>query len=246
MASTNVCASCRLIQVGLLVLGASRLAFAGGGPATDAYDSISESAPVDVHGLLDLYVLHAFNQPASSRTQLRAFDDTGNQPALGLLRLTLAHRPGRFGFRLDVGAGDTANAFLGADPAASQHPDLSRAFSFVQQAFLSVVVPLGSGIAVDAGKFATPVGLEDNESVTNWNYSRSLLYTLAEPALHTGVRLTYRPLPALAFTAFALNGWNSNVLEGNTLRSYAAAGSYKPLEGLELVLVYMGGLERAP
>jgi hypothetical protein len=74
------------------------------------------------------------------------------------------------------------------DPAAPDNPRLARALSFVPQAFGTVLLPLAREVELDVGRFATPVGLEDNESLTNWNYGRSLLYTWAEPSLHTGLR----------------------------------------------------------
>ena len=70
------------------------------------------------------------------------------------------------------------------------HPQLARAFSYFEQAFVTVMIPTARPIQLDVGRFPTPVGLEDNESITNWSYSRSLLYSWAEPSLHTGMRLS--------------------------------------------------------
>jgi len=235
---------CRL-AVALLVCGAGPSAFAGGA-ATDAYDDIANRVALDVHALVDVYVQHDFNRPASGLTQLREFDFHSDLPSLGWLRLTLAHHPRRLGFRLDVGIGDTSDRFLQSDPAAPTHPELSRWASRVAQGFITVVVPLGPGIAIDVGKFETPVGLEDNESPANWSYSRSLLYSWAEPSLHTGVRLSCRATRKLALSLFWLNGWNANFIDGSDLRSFAGAVTWKPLDQIEVVLVYMGGLEPAP
>jgi Putative beta-barrel porin-2, OmpL-like. bbp2 len=221
-------------------------AWAGGGAASDAYDEIREGAALDVHGLADLYLVHNFDNPASGVNRLRAFDFHADQAALGYLRVTLAHRPRRVGFRLDVGAGDTADVYRAEDPAVAPHPELARVTSYVEQAFVTVLVPLGREIQVDAGRFSTPVGLEDNESLPNWNYSRSLLFTWAEPSLHTGVRLTCKVVAELALSLFWVNGWNSVFLDGNGMRALAGAATWKPRDELELVLVYMGGLERPP
>jgi hypothetical protein len=224
----------------------SRIAWAGGGAATDAYDDIRERAALDVHGLLDLYLAHNFAEPASGVNELRQFDAHADQAALGYLRVTLAHHPRRVGFRLDVGAGDIADSYRAEDPAVVSHPELARVTSYVGQAFVTVLLPLGREIQLDAGKFATPVGLEDNESLPNWNYSRSLLFSWAEPTLHTGVRLTCKVVPELALSLFWVNGWNSVLVGGNGMRAAAGAATWKPIDALELVLVYMGGLERPP
>lgn len=228
----------------VLVLPAS--VSAGGGPASDAYDGISDQSWLVLHVMADVYVSHNFNQPSSGRNRLRAFDFNSDLPSVGFLRLTLAHKPRRLGFRVDIGCGDTADAYMGQDPAATEHAMLARTLSFVEQAFASIVIPIGSGIAVDVGKFSTPVGLEDNETLTNWNYSRSLIYTWAEPSLHMGIRATYEPTPKVALSLFWLNGWNSNFIDGNEMRSYAVAALWRPREQIDLVLVYMAGLEHEP
>lgn len=230
----------------LLTLACVATPARAGGPAVDAYDDIRSHTPMDVHGLVDLYVLHNFNLPTSYTNQLRDFDIRSDQPTLGILRLTLAHHPHPFGFRFDLGAGATANAFYRADPDAATHPDLARGLSYVEQAFVTATIPIGRGIDIDVGKFGTPVGFEDNESIRSWNYSRGLLFVVAEPTLHTGVRASFRATSALSLSAFLVNGWNTNILGGNGMRTFAGAVSLKPRDGVDLTLVYMGGPERAP
>jgi hypothetical protein len=221
-------------------------AFAGGGAATDAYEDIRAGRVLDVHALADLYFQGNLGGPASGMNQLRAFDVRANQPALGLLRVTGAHLPDPFGFRIDAGIGDFADNYLHFDPAATDYPALSRGLSYVEQAFVTVNVPVGRGLVVDAGKFGTPVGLEDNEALTNWNYSRSLLYLLAEPSFHTGLRLTYPVAPTVALSAFWMNGWDANVFDGSGMRTFAGAITWNPSAKVEIVADYMGGPERAP
>jgi hypothetical protein len=211
---------------------ASPAARAGGGAATDAY--------------VDLYALHNFNRPSSRTNQLRAFDLESDALAIGLARLTLAHRPGRLGFRFDAAFGDLSVNYAASDPAVVRHPDAARLFSHVEQAFVTVVIPLATAIAVDVGKFSTPVGLEDNEVMLNWNYSRSLIFTWAEPTLHTGVRATFSPARALAVSLFWVNGWDSNLLDGSDMRTVAAAVTYRPRPELEVAAVYMVGPEHPP
>jgi hypothetical protein len=228
------------------ILAGSGSAHAGGGAATDAYDGIRPERPVDAHGMLDLYA-QANLSSWGTNPALRAFDDYA-RPSLGFARLTLAHAPGRgaFGFRIDAGAGDLANAYQDVDPASAAHPDVARAFSYLEQGFATAVIPVGRGLAVDVGKFGTPVGLEENESLPNWNYSRGLLFTWAEPTYHTGLRTTYSATPEVALTAFWLNGWNANIVDGDGMRSFGLAATWDPSDDVELVVDYVGGLERMP
>jgi hypothetical protein len=227
----------------LIVLLPCGVARASGGP--DAYGDIDAAAAVDVHGLVDGYWLHNFDEPASKTNQLRAFDfDTGFR--LGYLRLTLARRPGRVGFRVDAGFGNTADVFYHQDPAAARHPHVARAYSYFGQAFFTAVVPLERPLQIDVGKFGTPVGLEDNETLSNWNYSRSLLYTWAEPSLHTGARATWSAAGALDLALFWVNGWDSGVLDGSGMRTFAVAATWRPAAWIDVALVDMAGLEHPP
>jgi hypothetical protein len=229
-----------------VVLLFSLPARAGGGAATDAYDGIGPGRALDAHGVIDVYEQGSLVAPWLRAAQLRAFDDYEGTPRVGLARVTLAHVPETLGFRLDLAAGDLADAFRDLDPASAKHAGVARGLSYVEQAFVTVVVPAGPGISLDAGKFQTPVGLEDNESIGNWNYSRSLLFTLAEPTYHTGARATVQPWESVAASVFWVNGWNANVLESNGMRGFGAALTWHPDRRTEVVADYMGGPERAP
>lgn len=234
------------LAAALLIAITSRAAHAGGGAATDSYEDIRRSTLLDVHGLADVYLEGNFNAPASRTNQIRAFDTRAEIPALGMARVTLAHRPETFGFRLDLAVGDLPDGYLRLDPAAGAHPEVSRALSYLEQGFVTAIAPIGRGLRIDAGKFETPVGLEDNEALENWSYSRSLLYLLAEPSYHTGLRVTYRPAEAIAVSGYWVNGWDANVLDGNGMRAFGGAVTWNPSTRVEAVVDYMGGLERAP
>jgi hypothetical protein len=224
----------------------SSSAQAGGGAATDAYEDVEPGA-VFVSGLADVYLLYNANAPISGTNQLRWSDFVSDSASLNFARLTVAHRPGRFGARLDFGVGDMADVFLAADPESGRYRGLARWLSFIEQAFVTVVVPELLQLTFDLGKFDTPVGLEDNETPPNWNYSRSFLFTWGEPTLQTGIRATFAPRgDKLGVTVFWVNGWNTNILDGNDMRSLGAAATWHPREGTEIALVYLGGLERQP
>jgi hypothetical protein len=238
--------ACAALAVACAAIGAAHPARAEGGAAIGAYDDIAPARAVDLHAFFDLYALANLDDPQSGLNQLRQFDLESNAVRLGYVRLTLAHAPGAVGFRVDAGAGAVADVYERQDPASVRHPDVARATSFIGQAYVTVAVPLARTVYVDAGKFATPVGLEDNESLENWAYSRSLLYSWAEPSLHTGLRLSSQVARTLALSLFWVNGWNSVVLDGNQMRSFAAAATLRPTGRLEAALVYMGGLEHPP
>jgi hypothetical protein len=198
-----------------------------------------------VHGLADVYLIRNFAHPTSGLNQLRAFDFR-DRLSLNYLGGALALGPRPVGFRLDVGAGNTADVFEQQDPAVARHPTWARATSYVGQAFATVLLPFATLVALDLGKFSTPVGIEENTSLGNWNYSRSLLFTWAEPTLHTGVRATAPLTKTFALSLFWVNGWDANILDGSGMRTFAAAATWKPRGELAVTVVEMAGPERPP
>ena len=135
------------------------VAWAGGGAATDAYQGIVEGRSFDVHGVVDLYAQHAFAGGSEGSVLYRAFDTSSERLAVEFVRVTVSHRPDWWGFRLDLGAGETSNAYFHSDPASASSPDSSRWLSYIQQAFVTVVVPMSRGVTFDAGSSTPPVGL---------------------------------------------------------------------------------------
>jgi len=61
---------------------------------------------------------------------------------------------------------------------------------------------------VMGGKFVTLAGAEVAQAPANTNVSRSLLYTLAIPVTHTGLRASYAPGDTMKFTVGYNNGWD--------------------------------------
>jgi hypothetical protein len=77
------------------------------------------------------------------------------------------------------------------------------------EAYGSVLMPLGEGLTVKAGKWATLVGYEVIENPKNLNFSRSFLYTLGTPYTHTGLLVTYPFTKWLAASLGFTNGWDN-------------------------------------
>src|SRR5438477_3230393 len=77
------------------------------------------------------------------------------------------------------------------------------------EAYLSYLVPVGEGLTLKAGKWATLIGYEVYESPKNLNFSRSFLYTLGTPYFHTGLLATYPVTKWFSVTAGFTNGWDN-------------------------------------
>ena len=89
---------------------------------------------------------------------------------------------------------------------------------YVQQAYVSVLAPVGKGLTVDVGKFVTPAGAEVIENKDNYNYSRGLLFALAIPYYHAGARVGYAVSDTVSLTGYLVNGWN-DVKDNNSAKT---------------------------
>ncbi|MCL6544928.1 MAG: porin [Bryobacteraceae bacterium] len=171
---------------------------------------------IEFSGLVDGYYSYNFNHPASRANQLRNFDLAGGQFDLSMAKLVMEHAPDPAGFRVDLGFGKAFDAIHGAEPGLS-------AFRNVQQAYISYKPKAGKGLQLDFGKHVTMAGAEVIETHSNWNYSRSLLFALAIPYYHMGLRASL-PVGSNFTAGFHLvNGWN-NVADNNSGKTVGVTG----------------------
>ena len=77
------------------------------------------------------------------------------------------------------------------------------------EAYASFLVPVGNGLTLKAGKWATLIGYESYESPKNLNFSRDFLYTIGTPYTHTGALATYPLVRWLTVTLGFTNGWDN-------------------------------------
>ena len=104
---------------------------------------------IEVYGLVDGYYGWAFNEVGPA---LRNFDVNHNNFSLSYVEFAIAKpvtEQSRAGFRADFGAGDTADLVNLFEPGGTNY------LKYVQQAYVSYLVPAGKGLTVDFGKFVT-------------------------------------------------------------------------------------------
>jgi hypothetical protein len=207
-------------------------------PAAPAPTPWKFLGPVKFTTTLDTYYDYNFNQPGSGKNVLRNFDENDNEFSFSYFETAFELLPTekrRVGFRADIGFGPTATWVNSLDPD-------DGALKYVQQAYASVLAPVGRGMQIDVGKFNTPIGAEPTETAYNWNYSRSLLFAWAAPYYHMGVRAALPVSDTVTVTGFLINGWN-NVKDNNDAKSGAAQVAWKVLPSLTLTQAWMGGPE---
>lgn len=171
---------------------------------------------IEFSGLVDGYYSYNHNDPSPALNQLYAFDDKSNQWELNLLKAVASRDPDPIGFRVDLGFGRAMEIMH--TPA----PDPSF-FNYVEQAYVSVKPKGGHGFEADLGEFVTSAGAEVIETINDWNYSRSLLFTLAIPYYHFGIRASLPIGSSLSVGAQLVNGWNEIVdTHGNNMQTAGA------------------------
>lgn len=167
-----------------------------------------------VNGHIDLFYQYDFNKPPTgSSINLRNFDVQNNEFSLAVLQVNVTRAPTKdqpFGLTLNFTTGKNADLENSSEPAGQ------NTYKLLQQAYVSYLLP--SGITVDFGKYLSPMGYESVVSADNDNYSRSFLYTLAEPLYHTGIRATIPVNKVWTATAYVYNGWNE-VEDANAAKS---------------------------
>lgn len=116
---------------------------------------------------------------------------------------------------------------------------------FVQNGYVSWKPSGKDGkLTLIAGKFDTVYGAEVAQSHLNFNYTRGVLYNLAQPFFHTGLRADIQMSDQFALKLLAVNGWN-NTIDNNQGKSFGAQFSATPAEGYTFSLGYMGGPEES-
>ncbi|HZY63865.1 MAG TPA: porin [Edaphobacter sp.] len=208
----------------ILVCGVSTFLPAAQAQTQDALPTPSTSAPsafslggINFSGLVDGYYNFNANHPpnSSNGNQLRNFDYDANTFSLNMAKLTIARDPAPVGFRLDLGFGKAFNQILSTEPD----------FKHLEQAYVSWKPASGKGFEADFGEFVTSAGAEVIETQSNWNYSRSLLFSLAIPYYHVGLRTSMPITKNFTGGVQIVNGWN-NFSDNNSGKTIGLTGAY--------------------
>jgi hypothetical protein len=155
--------------------------------------------------LADGYFNLNLDHPASNLNELQNFDTHWDQPELSLAKVTIDKSDQMLGIHLDVGVGETMRLIHAGDPAAIDHKGLR----YVEQMYAILKPTHLHGTEIDFGQFVTSAGAEVIEANGNWNYSRSLLFALAIPYYHFGVRSTIPVTKVWTVGAQVVNQWNT-------------------------------------
>jgi hypothetical protein len=144
----------------------------------------------------------------------------------------------RYGMRLDFQFGQ-AISVLQSSSANEPRPELYRN---VWQAYGTYVFPVGKGLQVDFGKFASILGYETNYAKDNFNFSRAYLFNFL-PYYHSGFR-TSLPVSDKVTLMYMLTNGVQETEDFNNFKSNHFAVVIKPVKAFTWTTSYYFGQEQ--
>jgi Putative beta-barrel porin-2, OmpL-like. bbp2 len=192
--------------------------------------------------MIDGYYGYNFNKPVGRINLLRAYDVLSNSFSLNQAALVIERAPDvdsgrRFGLRVDLQYGQATETLQG-NPANELRPQVYRP---IFQAYGTYVVPVGKGLTVDFGKWASPLGIENNYSKDQMNYSRSYFFNFL-PFYHFGFRAKYPLNDKLTVMYNLINGVQQSE-DFNGFKSQHLALILTPAKSLSWQINYYEGHE---
>jgi cell division protein FtsB len=156
--------------------------------------------------LIDGYYAYNFNDPIGRVNLLRAYDVLSNAFSLNQADIVFENAPDpadgrRFGGRVDLQFGQATETLQGN---ATNEPR-PAVYRNIFQAYGTYIVPIGSGLTVDFGKWASSLGIEGNYTQDQMNYSRSYWFDFL-PFYHMGARVHYQFNDKFGVNYWVING----------------------------------------
>lgn len=188
---------------------------AGAADKAPALADVLKASGIDVNGYVD--VSYQNKTTDAQATTFHNYDTEQKSFNLHALDVSISSLPASgFGGLLELQFGTDAavNAPVSNSPATNAD---------ALQAYLQYSSGPWSAIA---GKFLTLAGAEVAQGPANTNFSRSFLFTFAEPTTHVGVRTGYTVSDALKFNVGLNNGWN--IMNENAPGNCAGPGGTPP------------------
>ncbi len=156
--------------------------------------------------LFDGYYEYNVNAPIGRVNYLRAFDVLSNSFSLNQADIVFALDPDvehgrRYGMRVDLQYGQATETLQG-NPANERRPEI---YQNIFQVYGTYIFPVGKGLEFDFGKWASSLGIENNYTKDQMNYTRSFYFNFL-PFYHEGVRATYHITDKIAANYWIVNG----------------------------------------
>lgn len=154
----------------------------------------------------DGYYEYNFNHPVGRVNYLRAYDVLSNSFSVQQADIIFALDPDvsanrRYGVRLDLQFGQATDTLQGSR-SNEPRPEI---YQNIFQAYGTYIFPVGKGLQVDFGKWASSLGIEGNYTKDQMNYTRSFYFNFL-PFYHAGIRANYKLNDKVAVNYWIVNG----------------------------------------
>lgn len=207
-----------------------------------------DSAGINLGGLVEVGYTHSFGDPVDDEIVGRAFDFEDDELILNQLdfvaeRETDYEKPWDVGFKLEMlygrdGRFTRSNGFLDDDD--DEEPN-THEFD-ITQLYGEIILPVGNGMKLTAGKFITPLGYELVMPADNAFYSHSFIFNLV-PYAHTGLLLTYPLCDQWTIAGGASRGWDQAGEDNNDAIDGIGVVTFAPSDETEMALSFTIGPE---
>lgn len=189
-----------------------------------SFAQIDSTSQITFSGYADVYYGYDFNKPPThERPGFLYNHNRHNEFNVNLAFIKVAYAAGRVRGNLALMAGTYAQYNL-----APEQDLLKNIFE------ANAGVRIAPRLWVDAGIFASHIGLESAISKDNYTLTRSLAAENS-PYYESGVKLTYEANHKWVFTGLVLNGWqNIREPEGNSNKALGTQIQFKPTDKILL------------
>ena len=212
----------------------------------------AESGPWTKQVQVDLFAsasyTYNFAHPASGKNAYRVFDFDNDKAKLDVMALTVqkaATKACDFGFRVDLGAGQSIPEITAARGLFRDIHTGEAGHFDVEQAYVSYIGDIGRGLRLDMGKFYAPVGYEsvDRYDAYNDSFTHSFLFGYSAPFTTTGMKISYPFSDKVSGMVMVVQGWD-NVADNNTGKTLGAQLAVAPTQAFSMMLNTMAGPEQ--
>jgi hypothetical protein len=192
---------------------------------------------------LEAFYQYNWNRPYDRINLLRAYDTRANVFGIQQAAVVVESAPAvdegrRFGARVDLQFGQATETVQGS-PANEPRPDVYRN---VWQAYGTYVFPVGRGLQMDFGKFASSLGYETNYAKDNNHFSRAYLFNFL-PFYHSGLRVTL-PVSDEVTVMYMLTNGIQQTEDFNNFKSNHFSAIVKPVGSVTWTTNYYFGQEQ--
>ena len=197
----------------------------------EAKGTIEKAIGLKISGFFDSSYSYNTNRPSDHVSTLRVFDKDHNKAVFNDFNLTLEkdEKDWGVGFKLVGDFGRTAELLREATLWGKTLHDEPSAE--LREGFFTFTLPVGDGLQVKGGKFATLLGAEviPTPGYPNPNFSRSVQFGFSIPFTHTGLLLTYPIMKTLSLSAGPVTGWD-NPHDNNNAMTFLGGFNFTPTE----------------